>query len=153
MSQQSQLHVHIHKDRQRYPIQSDPEYSEYRYSPNPWPAGLPFPVQEMCWYFLHPEDCGTSSALNEMLPARIRGDLETHHKAFGIYIEQQYSVWAIFIPIVVLSCAFLGGTLWFIKGHTDDLQTAIVPFTVASSLGTLVLNAGVSLLLFRMGAR
>ncbi|CAM1501956.1 Fc.00g039400.m01.CDS01 [Cosmosporella sp. VM-42] len=145
-----QMLVHIHKDKQRYPLETDPEYSEYRYSPRPWPASLPFPAREICWYFLHPQDCGTSSALNEMLPVRVRSGLATHRRAFGIYIEQRYSVWAIFVPVVVLSAMLLGATLWFVKSHTDDLQTAIVPFTVASSIATLVVNVAVSLLLFRM---
>lgn len=150
MDEHKQLLVHIHKDMQRYPLESDPEYHEYRYFPRPWPAQLPFPDREICWYFLHPEDCGTSSSLNQMLPARVGDDLVTHRRAFGIYIEELYSLWAIFIPVLLLSSMLLGATLWFIKGHTDDLQTAIVPFTVASSIGTLVINVSVSLLLFRM---
>ena len=85
-----------------------------------------------------------------MLPARVRSDLVTHRRAFGIYVEELYSVWAIFIPVLGLSILLLGATLWFIRGHTDDLQTAIVPFTVATSIGTLVINVAVSLLLFRM---
>ena len=145
-----QLLIHIHKDQERYPLKSDPEYNDYRFAPRPWPAALPFPTREIFWYFLHPEDCGTSSSLNQMLPVRLGDDLVTHGRAFGIYFEELYSLWAIFIPVVVLSSLLLGATLWFIRGHTDDLQTAIVPFTVASSIGTLVINVAVSLLLFRM---
>lgn len=85
-----------------------------------------------------------------MLPARVASDLKTHRRAFGIYVQEQYSVWAIFLPVVGLTCIMLVATLWFIKDHKDDLQTAIVPFTVASSIGTLVVNVAVSLLLFRM---
>lgn len=134
--------ISIHRDKERYPIASDPEYPEYSYQPRPWPSDQFYPSNEVWHYFSHPSDCGTSDALNRVLPVRVKETLDSHARAFGIYIEERYSVWAIFLPACVAIGITLAATLWFVpqwlSTHPDDLQGATVPTMLVSSvLGSL----------------
>lgn len=147
-------YVHLHKDKERYPGESDPEYMEYRFNPRPWPPETPYPGHEVCWYFLHPEDCGTSKELKEMLPVRIKGSNITRCTAFGIYVEERYTFWVVFVPAVVIVVITLGSTLWFLpvwlKEHPTDLQNATIPVMLAVSVVSIVSNIMVSLFVVRI---
>jgi hypothetical protein len=132
---------------------SDPEYGDYRYSPQPWPSGVPYPSREVWHYFMHPADCGTSRELNKMLPVRVEDATTSRIRAFGIHIEERYSALAIFIPASVMVLLTLGSTLWFIpawlKNHSGDLQNATVPVIVAFTVVGSLVQLSVSLLIFR----
>ncbi|KAK8848930.1 arginyl-trna synthetase [Apiospora arundinis] len=145
--------ISIHRDKERYPIASDPEYPEYSYQPRPWPSDQFYPSNEVWHYFSHPSDCGTSDALNRVLPVRVKGTLDSHARAFGIYIEERYSVWAIFLPACVAIGITLAATLWFVpqwlSTHPDDLQGATVPTMLVSSVLGSLFQAFFSLLVFR----
>ncbi len=146
-------YVDIHRDKERYPEVGDPEFEDYRYRPRPWPSETPYPSHEVWHYFMHPEDCGTSTDLKEMLPTRFKGPIAPRSRAFGVHIEERYSALAIFIPASFMFLLTLGATLWFIppwlKEHPDDLQNATVPITVAFTVGGFFIQLGVSLLIFR----
>ncbi|KAI0405371.1 hypothetical protein F4802DRAFT_180002 [Xylaria palmicola] len=153
---QSSLDLHcisVHRDQERYPQQSDPEYPEYQYQPRPWPAGALYPNNEVWHYFENPGDCGTSTYLRDVLPVQTAGGIGSRKRAFGLHIEEAYSAWAIFIPAFVVVLATLAATLWFIprwlRGHPDDLQNAAVPVTVVFTVVGSVLQILVSLVIFR----
>jgi hypothetical protein len=101
---------------------------------------------------MHPADCGTSTDLNKMLPIRIK-DATSRIRAFGIHIEERYSVLAIFIPAFIMVLLTLGATLWFIppwlNDHPGDLQNATVPVMVAFTVVGFFVQFFVSLLIFR----
>ena len=115
---------------------------------------MPYPGREAFWYFLHPEDCGTSSELQNKLPVRTNGALETQCRAFGVFVEQRYSAWAILLPTVLIILVTIGSTTWFIPAwlldHPGDLQNATVPFTMTVTLMSTLVNILVSLFLFRI---
>ncbi|TGJ88493.1 hypothetical protein E0Z10_g353 [Xylaria hypoxylon] len=146
-------YISVHRDQERYPEQSDPEYSEYEYQPRPWPAGAPYPSNEVWHYFENPVDCGTSSCLSKILPVRIAGGIASRGRAFGIHIEEAYSIWAILIPSCIVVLATLAATLWFIpqwlRSHPDDLQNATVPIAVVFTVIGSLLQIIVSLVVFR----
>jgi len=146
-------YVDIHSDKERYPEVGDPEFEDYYYRPRPWPSETPFPSHEVWHYFMHPEDCGTSTDLKEMLPTRFKGPIVSRSRAFGVHIEERYSALAIFIPAALMFLLTLGATLWFIppwlKEHPDDLQNATVPIMVAFTVGGFFIQLVVSLLIFR----
>lgn len=146
-------HIQLHKDRERYPTETEPEYEEYRYRPQPWPSDAPFPTSQVWHYLNHPEDCGTSGAAMDMLPIRIKGPIASQKRAFGMHLEERYSIWAILLPSLILALLVLVPTGWFIadwlRSHPNDLQNAVVPMTIAVSILTLVLNMLISLLMFR----
>ena len=131
----------------------DPEFEDYRYRPRPWPSETSYPSHEVWHYFMHPEDCGTSTELKEMLPTRFKGPIPSRSRAFGVHIEERYSALAIFIPSSFMFLLTLGATLWFIphwlKEHPDDLQNATVPITAAFTVGAFFIQLSVSLLIFR----
>jgi hypothetical protein len=58
-----------------------------------------------------------------MLPVRIKGPIATRCTAFGMYIEERYSFWAVFVPALVFVMFILGATLWvvpvWLEGHPD----------------------------------
>ncbi|KAF4996921.1 hypothetical protein FDECE_12244 [Fusarium decemcellulare] len=142
--------IDIHKDRERYPDASDPEY---RYSPRPWPFEVPYPSRELWHYFMHPEDCGTSTEMNQMLPIRVSDAIPHRIRAFGIHIEERYSVLTIFLPAFLMILLTFLATLWFIpawlKNHPHDLQNATVPITLTFTVIGCFIQLLVSLLLFR----
>ena len=147
--------VSIHKDKQRYPLESDPEYNDYVYAPNPWPLDMrEFPRNELWYFFSHPTACGTSTHLTRSLPAHTKGGMpEPRARAFGIHIGEQYSLWAIFLPVCVLVSVTLGVSLWFVpvwlRDHLEDLQGAAMPAGVTTGVATCLLQVLISLLVFR----
>ena len=131
----------------------DQQFNEYSYAPRPWPEEWPFPNNELWYFLMHPEDCGTSSHLSQRLPRRLKGSLTPGDVAFGIHIEERYSVFAILIPAAFSILLSLVLTALFIKPwlskHPDDLQNAAVPFNVVFTVLNSFLSLLVSLLLFR----
>lgn len=134
-------------------MQGEPEFCDYRYRPQPWPTDAPFPRSEVWHYLNHPEDCGTSAGAMDMLPIRIKGPITSRTRAFGMHLEERYSIWAILLPSLLLATLVFVPTGWFISDwlhqNPNDLQNATVPMTVAVSALTLVLNMLISLLMFR----
>lgn len=102
---------------------------------------------------MYPEDCGTSSDLKDMLPTRLKGSIAPRSRAFGMHIEERYSILAIFIPALIVVVVTLGATLCFIpywlKEHPGDLQNAAIPITVAFTVVGILLQLLISPLLFR----
>lgn len=102
---------------------------------------------------MHPEDCGTSTEFQEMLPTRSKGPIVSGSRAFGVHIEERYSALAIFIPAAFMFLLTLVPTLCFIpswlKEHPDDLQNATVPIMVAFTVAGGFIQLVVSLLIFR----
>lgn len=88
-----------------------------------------------------------------MLPIRVKGPIVPRSRAFGMHVEERYSVLAIFAPVFVLFLLTVGATLWFIplwlNKHPDDLQNATVPIMVAFTVVGLLVQLLVSLLIFR----
>lgn len=146
-------YIDLHKDKERYPEELDPEYGDYCYKPQPWPADTPFPRNEVWHYLNHPEDCGTSIYAKDMLPIRTKGPIASHTRAFGMHLEERYSILAILLPSFILALLFLAPTGWvvgyWLHGHPNDLQNAVVPVNLAVSVFTLLINAHISLLIFR----
>jgi hypothetical protein len=137
-------HVAIQKDEERYPDRKNDEYNFKL-------EGKWFPNGEAWYFFMHPEDCGTSKALKEMLPKR-KKDV-SNPEIYGLYIEQRHSVWQIFIPAFVVIVLTLGATLWFVpawlKEHSGDLQNATVPLFLALAVVGLILQLSISVIIFR----
>ena len=146
-------YIDLHKDKERYPGELDPEYVDYCYKPQPWPADTPFPRNEVWHYLNHPGDCGTSANVKDMLPIRIKGPITSHTRAFGMHLEERYSILAILLPSLSLALLLLAPTGWFVgfwlDRHPNDLQNATVPVSLAVSALTLVINIPISLLVFR----
>ena len=88
-----------------------------------------------------------------MLPVRIKGPITSRNRAFGMHLEERYSILAIILPAFVLILVILVPSSWFfpfwLARHPNDLQNAAVPVTVAMSVLTLVMNIPISLLVFR----
>jgi hypothetical protein len=80
----------------------DPEFKDYRYRPRPWPSETPYPSHEVWHYFNHPEDCGTSTDLKEMLPTPFKGPIAPRSRVFSVDIKERYSTLAIFIPAFLM---------------------------------------------------
>jgi hypothetical protein len=137
-------HVDIHKDKERYPEKGNDEYN-FKLEDG-W-----FPNGEAWYFFMHPEECGTSKALQEMLPKRKKD--ESNPKIYGLYIEQRHSVWQIFVPALLVILLTLSATIWFLplwlKEHPGDLQNATVPLFLALTVVGLVLQLSMSLIIFR----
>ncbi|KAF6814809.1 cyclin-dependent protein kinase complex component [Colletotrichum sojae] len=148
-------YVTIHKDKERYPEEAEPGYQSYHYLPRPWKDGKELPCQSgEAWYFFNnPDECCTSMQLNRSLPIRFEDTAESRFVAWGIHIEQRYSVLVILVPVLVVTGLTLIGTLWFISHwlgkHEDDLQNATVPATLALGVVQFVLQFLVSLVVFR----
>ncbi|KAJ2999064.1 hypothetical protein NUW58_g123 [Xylaria curta] len=146
-------YISVHRDQERYPQAADPEYIEYRFQPRPWPTGALYPSNEVWYYFRNPDDCGTSTDLNQILSVRIQGRLGSRARAFGIHIEEAYSVWAILVPSFVVVSVTLAATAWFIplwlSTHPGDLQNATVPITVVFTVVGSLLQVVISLVIFR----
>lgn len=134
----------------------DVEYEDYSYKPRPWPSEAPYPSHEAWHYFMHPEDCGTSAELKEILPIRVKGCITSHCRAFGMHIDERYSVLAIFIPAFIVVLLTLGAALWFIplwlNRHPDDLVNATVPVMMALTVVGILVQLLASLLIFRWTA-
>jgi hypothetical protein len=149
-------HVELHKDKERYPILSDPEYHDYQYRPQPWPDDLSFPGQEVWYYLNNLADCGTSVSLKDRLPIRVKGPIASQTRAFGLHFEEHYSVWIILFPSFVVALLFLVPTGWFVRHwmglHPGDLQGAAVPASLGVAMLSLVINMHMSLLMFRWTA-
>jgi hypothetical protein len=101
---------------------------------------------------MRPADCGTSTDLNKMLPVRIK-DAATRTRAFGVHIDERYSVLTIFVPALVMVLLTLGATLWFIplwlSNHPGDLQNATVPVVLSFTVVGFFVQFFASLLIFR----
>jgi hypothetical protein len=142
-------HIHIHRDKERYPAKDDKDY-EWKLEVE---DGDMYPNGEAWYFFNHPEDCGTSTALREMLPKKTRDEEKSGTTVYGMYIEQRHSVWQIFIPVILVLGLALGGTVWFIppwlKDHPGDLQNATVPVLLAFTVVQFVLTLLTSLIIFR----
>ncbi|CAN9155528.1 unnamed protein product [Alternaria alternata] len=141
--------VDIHRETEEYPPETDKTY-EWKLEDE---DGKMYPNGET-WHFLNnPEDCGTSAVLKEMLPKKIKDENKSRMTMYGIYIEQQHSVWQIFIPVLLVLGLTLGGTLWFIfpwlKDHPGDLQNATVPVMLALAVVQFILTFLTSLIIFR----
>lgn len=112
-----------------------------------------YPSGEVWHYFSNPSDCGTSTDLRSVLPVRIKGMIASRARAFGMHVEEAYSIWAILIPSCVAVLATLGATLWFIphwlRGHPDDLQNATTPIQVVFTVVGCLVQIFVSLIVFR----
>lgn len=136
-------------------MSTDPQFAEYLYNPRPWPDERPLPNAEFWHFFMHPEDCGTSTYLNDTLPTRLNGPIEGNRViGFGVHIVERYSVLVIFVlPSIVTILVLLAPTLWFFKpwltAHPDDLQNAAVPFSMVSGPLFFLLNMVVTVALFR----
>lgn len=146
-------YISVHRDQERYPQPSNPEYPEYRFRP----VGAPYPSNEVWHFFQNPADCGTSTYLTEILPVRMQCGLGSRARAFGIHIEEAYSIWAIVVPSCIVVLVTLGATLWFaplwLHTHPDDLQNATVPITAVFTIVGSLLQIVVSLIMFRWAAR
>jgi hypothetical protein len=142
-------HIQIHRDIERYPAKDDKNY-EWKLEDE---DGDTYPNGEAWYFFNHPEDCGTSTSLNEMLPKKSRDEEKSRIIVYGMYVEQRHSVWHIFVPAVLVLGFTLGGTLWFIpswlKDHPGDLQNATVPVLLAFTVVQFVLTLLTSLIIFR----
>jgi hypothetical protein len=134
---------------ERYPAKDDKNY-EWKLEDN---DDNTFPNGEAWYFFNHPEDCGTSTALKEMLPKKSKDEEKSGTTVYGMYIEQRHSVWQIFVPAVLVLGLTLGGTLWFIpqwlKDHPGDLQNATVPVLLAFTVVQFALTLLTSLIIFR----
>lgn len=145
----------IHRDKERYPEEGEQGYMSYHYLPRPWRDGMASPCQggEAWYFFNNPDECCTSTQLNRSLPAR-RGDAEgSRIVAWGVHVEQRYSVLVILVPVLVVTGVTLIATVWFIPhwlgGHEDDLQNPTVPATLALGVVQFILQFLVSLVVFR----
>ncbi|KAH8711840.1 hypothetical protein GQ44DRAFT_731073 [Phaeosphaeriaceae sp. PMI808] len=134
---------------QRYPAKDDKNY-EWKLEDE---YGDIYPNGEAWYFFNHPEDCGTSTTLKEMLPKKFKDEEKSGTTVYGMYIEQRHSVWQIFIPAVLLLGLTLGSTLWFIplwlKDHPGDLQNATVPALLAFTVIQFILALLTSLIIFQ----
>lgn len=134
-------------------MKDDPEYTDYYYTPNPWPEDRSFPNGEV-WHFLnHPEYCGTSTETKDMLPVRLKGPIGSRTQAFGMYLNEEYSLLVITLPTILLSLLLMIPSGWFmgfwLDEHPNDLQNASIPMHIVSSLLNLFINIPLTLLLFR----
>ncbi|CAI6282786.1 unnamed protein product [Periconia digitata] len=149
-------YIDIHRDHERYPCKSDPEYTEYTFQPRPWPCDSQYPGGEVCFFFHNPSECGTSSILKETLPVRTTGPIKTRCRAFGIYVEERYSFWALVVLALAMVIFTLGVTMWFVpewlRDHPGDLQNATVPVMLAVSVVSIFSNLLVSLFVVRMSS-
>ena len=84
---------------------------------------------------------------------RTKGTIASRARAFGIHVEEAYSIWAILIPSCVVVLATLGATLWFVphwlRGHPDDLQNATIPVQVVFTVFGSLVQIFISLIMFR----
>jgi len=148
-------YVVIDKDKERYPVQVEPEYPNYNYNPRPWNEGDLCPcLSGEAWYFFrNPDDCCSSKVLNNRLPVRLNDTADARIKAWGIYIEQRPSIIPIFCPVIVITLLGLIATVWFIPqwlgNHPDDLQNSTVPLIVFFTVAGFFLQSLVSLFIFR----
>jgi hypothetical protein len=88
-----------------------------------------------------------------MLPVRTKGPITSRTRAFGLHLEERYSVLAILLPSLILALLILAPSGWFIefwlRRHPNDLQNAAVPINLAVSALTMAINIPISLLIFR----
>lgn len=126
---------------------------EYTYTPRPWPLGVPFPNRELWYYFMRPEDCGSSNALNEMLPMRTGAPSASRITAFGVHIVEKHSIITLCIPPFVLFLFTIGATLWFVpewlRTHPGDLQNATIPIIAALTVVMFPVQLFTSALILR----
>lgn len=142
--------IDVHKDAERYPHHED---TDYTFMPRPWPSEIPFPSRELWYYFMRPDDCGTSTALNKMLPIKVVESSHSRMTAFGIFIEEGHSVIALCIPPLIIFLFTISATFWFVpqwlKEHPDDLQNATTPTITALTVVSFPIQLFISVLLFR----
>lgn len=140
-------------DKQRYPDKAHSEFPNYTYNPSSWEDGHPCPSGETWFFFNHPDLCGTSKCLNDALPVRLGDSAESRITAWGVHIEQRYSVLIIAIPASIVFFVTIAATLWFVfwwlEQHPDDLQNATVPISLAMATVTSFVSTAVCLVLFR----
>lgn len=132
-------HIHLHRDKERYPEATDPVYAEYHYRPRPWPTFIPYPNNEAWHYFKHPVDCGTSTELNKELP---------------VLVKERYSALVIFVVASFVCLITPVATLWFIpcwlEEYLGDLQNATTPIVIAFAVVNIFISLATSLLIFRL---
>ncbi|KAK7949517.1 hypothetical protein PG988_016156 [Apiospora saccharicola] len=74
-----------------------------------------YPGTELLDYFSHPKACGNSKELQDMLPVRLGGSItEQHIISFGIHVIEEYSVLALFAPVILIEVVTIAASLWFI---------------------------------------
>jgi hypothetical protein len=151
--------VGVEKDEERYPLEDDPEYADYRYKPQPWPLHQRRLPSKKVWNFMNQVDrCGTSTQLNQELPLYLNGSIVSgHRRGFGMYFEEKYSVWGIVFLSFIVSMPIMAPLAWIAKDwldkHPDDLQGAFVPFMLGLSVLVPLLNFYASLLAFKTAVK